>query len=114
MDRHLPPPLMVAGIIAALRLARSSPIVLRAARAPAGLVRFQCCYEGRAMNPRLADRLFTRDGARLQEMHGQRVDRARGLPLVRGIARAHAGDAWCQPTDAGACFYLELPVHDSQ
>ena len=99
-------------LAAALRLGRSTPILLRADRIEGGGVRFRCCYEGRAMTPRLADRLFTRDGARLQEMHGQRIDRARGLLFVRAVAEVHAGRAWCEPTPGGACFYLELPMND--
>lgn len=33
-----------------------------------------------------------------------------GLPIARGIARAHGGDVLCVPADVGASFVLRLPV----
>src|ERR1700736_6592346 len=35
-----------------------------------------------------------------------------GLPIARGIARAHGGDVTCEPTapGAGAVFVLRLPT----
>lgn len=32
-----------------------------------------------------------------------------GLPIARGIARAHGGDVTCEPTGSGALFVLTLP-----
>ena len=99
-------------LIAALRLSRSSPILLRAGRAAKGRIRFRCCYEGRPVSPRLAEHLFSRDSAELQQAHGGRIDRARGLVFVRAVAEAHGGAAWCEPNSAGACFGLELPMNN--
>jgi signal transduction histidine kinase len=33
-----------------------------------------------------------------------------GLPIARGIARAHGGDVLCLPADVGASFALRLPL----
>lgn len=33
-----------------------------------------------------------------------------GLPIARGIARAHGGDVRCVDVDSGACFEVTLPV----
>ena len=33
-----------------------------------------------------------------------------GLPIARGIARAHCGDVLCLPAEAGASFALRLPL----
>jgi len=56
-----------------------------------------------AERERIFDRLVRLDPARSAAGVGL------GLPIARGIARAHGGDVRCQATDAGALFAVTLP-----
>jgi signal transduction histidine kinase len=58
-----------------------------------------------AFVPRLFERFARAEIARANEKHGTGL----GLPIVRGLARAAAGDAWYEPASPGACFVVRLP-----
>jgi two-component system, OmpR family, sensor kinase len=56
---------------------------------------------------RIFDRLVRLDPARSAAGVGL------GLPIARGIARAHGGDVQCLAAEGGAVFVLSLPRHES-
>lgn len=55
---------------------------------------------------RIFDRLVRLDAGREQASGGAGL----GLPIARGIARAHGGDVRCLAVPSGAVFELDLPV----
>lgn len=55
---------------------------------------------------RIFHRLVRLSDARERESGGAGL----GLPIARGLARAHHGNLTCLPTDHGAAFQLTLPL----
>lgn len=55
---------------------------------------------------RIFDRLVRLDAGRDKESGGAGL----GLPIARGIARAHGGDVRCRAASTGAVFEIELPL----
>ncbi len=77
-----------------------------------GQARVAVCDGGPGVAPEQRERIFGRL-VRLDGAHGNRVTGSGlGLPIARGIARAHGGDVTCQPTPpgSGAVFVLTLPT----
>ncbi len=62
-----------------------------------------------AEQERIFDRLVRLDSAR--DSH---AGAGLGLPIARGIARAHGGDVVCVPVESGARFELRVPIVDDQ
>lgn len=58
-----------------------------------------------AFVPRLFDRFARADAAKQRAKDGTGL----GLSIVRGLAQTAGGDAWYEPTEAGACFAVRLP-----
>ena len=58
-----------------------------------------------AFVPRLFDRFARDDAAKQRAKDGTGL----GLSIVRGLAQTAGGDAWYEPTEAGACFAVRLP-----
>ena len=58
---------------------------------------------------RIFDRLVRLDHARARTGGDDRTGFGLGLPIARGLARAHGGDLVCLPHDHGAAFALALP-----
>ena len=58
-----------------------------------------------AFVPRLFDRFARADVAEQRAKDGTGL----GLSIVRGLAQTAGGDAWYEPTEAGACFAVRLP-----
>ena len=58
-----------------------------------------------AFVPRLFDRFARADAAKQRAKEGTGL----GLSIVRGLAQTAGGDAWYEPTEAGACFAVRLP-----
>jgi two-component system, OmpR family, sensor kinase len=78
-----------------------------------GFVEVSVIDGGPGVAPQDSERIFGRlvraDGAGERRMTGAGL----GLPIARGIARAHGGDVFCRPTPkgaVGAVFVLRLPV----
>lgn len=55
------------------------------------------------------DRLVRLDDARARTGDADRTGFGLGLPIARGLARAHGGDLVCLPRERGAAFELRLP-----
>src|ERR1700732_2265292 len=68
------------------------------------------CDSGPGVAPGAREQIF----GRLVRLEGNRngAGAGLGLPIARGIARAHGGDVTCEPTapGAGAVFVLRLPT----
>ena len=77
-----------------------------------GKAQIAVCDSGPGVAPEHREHIFGRL-VRLDGAHGNGVNGSGlGLPIARGIARAHGGDVSCQPTPpgSGAVFVLSLPT----
>lgn len=61
-----------------------------------------------AERERIFDRLVRLDDARARTGDADRTGFGLGLPIARGLARAHGGDLVCLPRERGAAFELRL------
>ncbi len=62
-----------------------------------------------AERERIFDRLVRLDDARARSGDTDRTGFGLGLPIARGLARAHGGDLVCRERQGGAAFALTLP-----
>lgn len=67
--------------------------------------------QGPGIPPEQQRRIFDKFGrGRAQRRSGTGL----GLYITRGLARAHGGDVWLEPTDGGgATFHVRLPIRDT-
>jgi signal transduction histidine kinase len=94
-------------LTAAVRLSRSNPVRISAARhEPGDRLAFTFSYNGLRIPPGLANTLFALESASLQRDYGMRIDRSRGLVLVKQVAELQGGDAGYTAGEDGGSFYL--------